>query len=154
MAKEIERKFTVDTGTWHPADDGIRVRQGYIPAAGRTSVRVRVADDRAWLTIKGETIGAVRSEFEYAIPVADAHQMLDELCARPFIEKTRYYTEYSGAVWEVDVFEGENTGLVVAEIELASEDQAINKPPWVITEVTDDPRYYNVNLVARPFSKW
>ncbi len=154
MAREIERKFTVDMKKWHPDGAGIQVRQGYIPASGRTSVRVRVTGDRAWLTIKGETVGPARDEFEYSIPPADAHQMLETLCARPFIEKTRYFTEYAGAAWEVDVFEGENAGLVVAEIELAHEDQAFEKPPWVLMEVTDDPGYYNVNLVSRPFCKW
>lgn len=154
MAKEIERKFTVDTGKWLPEDAGVQVRQGYIPASGKTSVRVRVAGDKAWLTIKGETMGAVRTEFEYPIPVSDANQMLDELCMRPFIEKTRHYVEYAGTIWEVDVFMGENTGLLIAEVELMREDQDIERPPWVLTEVTGDPKYYNVNLVARPFSQW
>jgi adenylate cyclase len=154
MAREIERKFTVDTAKWQPNGTGVWVRQGYIPASGRTSVRVRIAGDQSFLTIKGETTGMVRTEFEYPIPPADAHQILDELCARPFIEKTRYYVEYAGATWEVDVFEGENAGLVVAEIELTHEDAVFEMPPWVLSEVTDDPKYYNVNLVTRPFCKW
>lgn len=154
MAKEIERKFTVDTSRWSPQGSGLRVRQGYLPTTGRTAVRVRITGERAWLTLKGENKGAVRSEFEYPVPMSDAHQILDELCERPFIEKTRYLVDYAGATWEVDVFEGENAGLVIAEIELTSENQKINLPPWVLSEVTDDPKYYNVNLVTRPFSEW
>ncbi len=154
MAKEIERKFIVDCNKWHPDDAGVRVRQGYLPTSHRTAVRVRISGDSAWLTIKGENKGAVRSEFEYSIPVADAHQILDELCERPFIEKTRYYVDHAGVTWEVDVFEKENAGLVIAEIELASENQEIELPPWVLTEVTDDPRYYNANLVKYPFKDW
>lgn len=154
MAKEIERKFIVDTAKWHPEDDGIQVRQGYVPTSGKTAVRVRVSGNRAWLSIKGENTGAVRSEFEYPIPAEDAHQILDELCERPFIEKTRYYVDHAGMTWEVDVFGGENAGLVIAEIELASENQEITLPSWVADEVTDDPKYYNANLVKYPFKDW
>ncbi|MBC2714783.1 MAG: CYTH domain-containing protein [Desulfobacteraceae bacterium] len=154
MAKEIERKFTVDKSSWNPGDAGVRVRQGYLPISGKTAVRVRVTGDSAWLTIKGENKGPVRSEFEYPIPLTDAHQILDELCERPFIEKTRYLVNYAGATWEVDVFDGENAGLIIAEIELASENQKIELPPWVLTEVTDDPRYYNANLIKYPFKDW
>ena len=154
MAKEIERKFTVDINKWHPEDAGVRVRQGYLPTSGKTAVRVRITGDSAWLTIKGKNSGPVRSEFEYPIPMADAHQILDELCDRPFIEKTRYLVNYAGAVWEVDVFDDENMGLVIAEIELASEDQEIDLPPWVLTEVTADSRYYNANLIKLPFKDW
>ncbi|MDA3895130.1 MAG: CYTH domain-containing protein [Desulfobacteraceae bacterium] len=154
MAKEIERKFTVDKSKWHPDDGGINIRQGYLPTSNKTAVRVRIAGDNAWLTIKGENKGAVRSEFEYPIPVTDAHQILDELCERPFIEKTRYLVSYSGVTWEVDVFEAENAGLIVAEIELASENEKIVLPPWVKLEVTDDPCYYNANLIRYPFKNW
>lgn len=154
MAKEIERKFIVDTSRWSPQGLGMRVRQGYLPTSGKTAVRVRITGEGAWLTLKGENKGPVRSEFEYPVPISDAHQILDELCERPFIEKTRYLVDYAGATWEVDVFEGENAGLVIAEIELTSENQKINLPSWVLNEVTDDPRYYNVNLVSRPFSAW
>jgi adenylate cyclase len=154
MAKEIERKFTVDTNKWHPEDAGVRVRQGYLPIAGKTAVRVRITGDSAWLTIKGENKGAVRSEFEYPIPLTDAQQILDELCERPFIEKIRYGVNYAGADWEVDVFEQENAGLIIAEIELVAENQEIDPPPWVLMEVTDDPRYYNANLIKYPFKDW
>jgi len=154
MAKEIERKFIVDTNKWQPEDAGFRVRQGYLPTSGKTTARVRITNDLAWLTIKGETTGAVRSEFEYPIPVADAHQILDELCVRPFIEKTRYLVSHAGVTWEVDVFKAENTGLIIAEVELTSEDQKIDLPPWVLAEVTHDPKYYNANLVNYPFRDW
>jgi adenylate cyclase len=154
MAKEIERKFIVDINKWHPEDAGSRIRQGYLPTSGKTAARVRITGDLAWLTIKGENKGAVRSEFEYPIPVVDAQQMMDELCVRPFIEKTRYLVSYSGVTWEVDVFEGKNTGLVIAEIELASENQKIDLPPWVLAEVTHDPKYYNANLIKYPFKDW
>jgi len=154
MAKEIERKFTVDTHKWKPEDAGIRALQGYVPTSGNTAVRVRITDDSAWLTLKGQNRGPVRSEFEYPIPVADAQQILDELCQRPFIDKTRYLVSHAGATWEVDVFEAENEGLVIAEIELASEHQEIVLPPWVVKEVTDDPKYYNANLIKFPFKRW
>ena len=154
MAKEIERKFTVDKNKWHPGDGGINIRQGYLPTSNKTAVRVRIAGDNAWLTIKGENKGAVRSEFEYPIPLTDAHQILDELCERPFIEKTRYLVSHAGAIWEVDVFEAENAGLVIAEIELASEHQEIVLPLWVVKEVTDDLKYYNANLIKFPFKSW
>ena len=156
MAKEIERKFLVNMNFWQPTDSGSRFLQGYLPMSEKTKavVRVRISGKRSWLTIKGENRGMMRPEFEYPIPLADAVQMLDELCVRPFIEKTRYLVPYEGADWAVDVFEGDNAGLVVAEIELASEDQKIVLPPWVGKEVTDDPRYYNSNLMAHPFCRW
>ncbi len=154
MAKEIERKFLVKKMDWAGMGEGTRMRQGYLPTLGRTVARVRVAGADAFLTIKGETKGAVRKEFEYPIPVSDADEMLDELCQRPFIEKTRYRIGHLGLTWEVDVFEGENKGLTVAEVELEDENQAIDPPPWIATEVTHDPRYFNSNLASHPFSKW
>jgi adenylate cyclase len=154
MAKEIERKFTVDKNKWQPGDAGIKIRQGYLPTSNKTALRVRISGDSAFLAIKGENKGAVRSEFEYPIPVPDAQQILDELCERPFIKKTRYLVDYADAEWEVDVFENENEGLVIAEIELSSESQTIDLPPWVVREVTDDPSYYNVNLIKYPFKNW
>lgn len=154
MAKEIERKYTVYPEEWRPEDAGMHVVQGYLPAAGKTAVRVRISGANAWLSIKGANRGPVRSEFEYPIPLADARQILDELCVRPFIEKNRHYVPHAGALWEVDVFAGENAGLIIAEIELSAEDQEIILPPWVKEEVTHDPRYYNANLVAKPFGRW
>ncbi len=154
MAKEIERKFLVKEMDWARMGEGTRMRQGYLPTSDRTVARVRVAGSDAFLTIKGETRGAARTEFEYPIPVSDADEMLEELCQRPFIEKTRYRVDHRGLTWEVDVFEGENKGLTVAEVELEDENQAIDPPPWITTEVTHDPRYFNSSLASHPFSKW
>jgi adenylate cyclase len=117
-------------------------------------VRVRTEGGRAFLSVKGETRGATRAEYEYAIPLADAERMLDALCERPLIEKRRYRIEHSGLVFEVDEFLGENAGLVVAEVELEREDQALDLPAWVGREVTGDPRYFNSNLVRRPYRAW
>jgi adenylate cyclase len=154
MAKEIERKFIVDTNIWRPASPGDRIRQGYLPSSTKTVVRVRTSNDKAWLTVKGENKGMVRSEFEYPIPLADALLMLEELCVRPFIDKIRYSVNFRGEDWTVDVFEGDNAGLTIAEIEVASEDQNIILPPWAGAEVTDDPKYYNSSLITRPYCRW
>ncbi|MDH3527888.1 MAG: CYTH domain-containing protein [Gammaproteobacteria bacterium] len=154
MAIEIERKFLVSGDEWRTSASGDHYRQGYLSTAHGRTVRVRVIADVGYLTVKGETVGAARPEYEYVIPVEDAHAMLDKLCLRPLIEKTRYSIEYQGLVWEIDEFEGENAGLVVAEVELESEDQSITLPGWIGAEVTDDSRYYNANLVANPYPKW
>lgn len=153
MGKEIERKFLVAGEDWKYLGEGVSYRQGYLNTRKERVVRVRTMGDRAVLTIKGATKGATRLEFEYNIPVQDAVQLLD-LCERPLVEKTRYKVPFRGLVWEVDEFHGENEGLMVAECELESEDQEIEKPNWVGDEVTDDPRYYNANLVAHPYSTW
>lgn len=152
MATEIERKFLV-TGTEWQAARGTTYRQGYLSSVKERTVRVRVVDDQGWLTVKGQTEGATRAEFEYPIPVADARALL-ELCEKPLIEKVRRKIPFAGMVWEVDEFLGENAGLVVAEIELSSADQAFARPAWVGQEVTEDPRYYNSALARTPFTKW
>jgi len=154
MAKEIERKFLVTGEPWRAASPGATYRQGYLSSQPERSVRVRSDGTKAKLTVKGLTRGATRDEFEYEIPLADAEAMLDQLCERPLIEKTRYLVPFGGRTWEIDVFEGDNRGLVVAEVELASEDQPLTLPPWVAREVTDDPRYFNANLVQNPFKNW
>lgn len=154
MPLEIERKFLVDTGKLGEPGHGRRYRQGYLPAAGRTSVRVRISDDSAWLTIKGKTVGSTRLEFEYPVPAADAEAILDSLCEGSIIDKTRHLVEHAGHTWEVDIFTGDNAGLVIAEVELAAEDEAVELPEWVSSEVTDDPRYYNANLVTNPYCNW
>jgi CYTH domain-containing protein len=128
--------------------------QGYLNTAKERTVRVRTIGDKGYLTVKGETKGATRLEFEYEIPVDDACQMLDELCERPLIEKTRRKIEKDGLTWEIDEFFGENKGLIVAEVELEDEDQVFSKPAWIATEVTDEPRYFNANLVDNPYSQW
>ena len=152
MGKEIERKFLVKEGTWRNAK-GTRYRQGYLSTVKERTVRVRTIEDKAYLTIKGIAIGASRMEFEYEIPRQDAATLLD-ICKRPLIEKNRYKTEHGGFVWEVDEFFGENQGLIVAEIELESEDQYFPKPDWIGEEVTGDPRYFNSNLIKNPYTKW
>jgi len=154
MALEIERKFLVRRGAWRAPDNGTHYRQGYLSTDPARSVRIRLAGERAWLTIKGETDGITRTEYEYPIPATDAHDMLDRLCKQPLIEKTRYRVEVAGLVWEVDEFDGANAGLVIAEVELAAADQHILLPDWIGEEVTDDPRYYNASLIANPFTRW
>lgn len=153
MGTEIERKFLVREGSWR-GGKAVGFRQGYLNTAKERIVRVRTIGDRAYLTIKGITVGASRLEFEYEIPVADAEELLDELCEKPLIEKNRYTVEYGGLAWEVDEFLGENQGLVVAEVELQSEDQRYERPEWLGDEVTGDPRYFNSNLIANPYTRW
>ncbi|HKD66639.1 MAG TPA: CYTH domain-containing protein [Candidatus Binataceae bacterium] len=154
MAKEIERKFLVKRESWRRPDDGKRYRQGYLSTVKERTVRVRTAGSKGYITVKGVTVKATRAEYEYEIPLADANEMLDRLCEKPLIEKTRYRVPDGDVVWEVDEFEGENAGLITAEVELKSEDQNVSIPGWVGKEVTSDSRYFNANLVAHPFSKW
>ncbi len=154
MGEEIERKFLVVGDGWRNTAEAEPLRQGFLSTEPERTVRVRLAGSRGSLTIKGKTIGARRQEFEYEIPGADAQRMLDTLCQRPLIEKVRYRLRVGRHIWEVDVFEGENAGLVIAEVELESEDEAFEKPDWAGEEVTDDPRYFNSNLVAKPFRTW
>lgn len=154
MGLEIERKFLVRGEQWRTLGQGVLLRQGYLSSAPERVVRVRIEGDSAMLTIKGKSRGATRSEWEYPIPLADARAFLDSLCERPIIEKKRYRIPHAGMVWEVDEFFGENAGLVVAEIELESEDQTFGKPDWIGEEVTHDARYFNANLLKHPYSKW
>ena len=152
MAKEIERKFRVKEGDWRQAK-GTQYRQGYLNRAKERIVRVRTIDDKGYLTIKGLTVGASRMEFEYEIPLQDANELLN-ICEKPLIEKIRYTVEDGGMVWEIDEFAGDNQGLIVAEVELDSEDQPFHKPDWIGKEVTGDPRYFNSNLIKIPYTKW
>ena len=152
MAVEIERKFLVLPG-WVPRDAGDHIRQGYIAGSPECSVRVRTRADRAYLTIKGPTVGLSRLEFEYAIPVADAVEMLGRLCT-VVIDKHRHLEVHGHHTWEVDVFHGANEGLVLAEVEMQSEGDVITLPPWADIEVTNDPRYRNSRLAREPFSTW
>jgi len=154
MAKEIERKFLVRGEVWREKAEGLSYRQGYLSTEKERTVRVRTIDSKGFLTIKGINVGATRNEFEYDIPVEDANQMLDELCLKPIIEKKRYQIEHGGFIWEVDEFFGDNEGLILAEIELESENQSFETPSWIAEEVTGDPRYFNSNLIAQPFSSW
>ncbi len=154
MGKEIERKFLVRPGAWTPRDGGIRFKQGYLNTQKERVVRVRIEGAKAKLTIKGVTTGVTRSEFEYEIPVDDAAILLDNLCEKPLIDKHRHTEVHGGKTWEIDFFHGENEGLVVAEIELASETEAFPRPAWAGEDVSADPRYFNSNLLKSPFRTW
>jgi len=154
MATEIERKFLTISDEWRENAKGILYVQGYLSIDKDRTVRVRIAGDQGYITIKGASEGASRSEFEYKIPAADARDMLDKLCLSGIIEKTRYKVPFGGLTWEVDEFAGENKGLIVAEVELPSADTKVTLPPWAGQEVTTDPRYYNSALSKTPYSKW
>ncbi len=151
MPVEIERKFLVAKDSWRGHAPGQRYCQGYL-SKGDVTVRVRRAGPRAFLTIKGSGDGIVRPEFEYEIPVEEAEEMI-KLCRRPLIEKTRYEVLHEGVLWEVDEFEGENAGLVLAEVELEHPDQFLALPEWVGEEVTSDQRYRNSQLVDAPMGE-
>lgn len=154
MGQEIERKFLVRNADWRvQADEGMRFRQAYLHSDSHVAIRVRVVGDEAYLTIKGGG-GIVRAEYEYAISAGDAQDMIDTLCGDGIVDKTRYLVRNGGHVWEVDVFAGDNEGLVVAEIELSSPDEPFARPSWLGREVSDDPRYLNANLVKRPYRLW
>lgn len=154
MGIEIERKFLIDTSKLPQLKQGLPVKQSYIQAAGHTVVRARLSGDKAWLAVKGGNTNLSRLEFEYEIPVEDAAEMINQLCSGPAIEKTRYLLQHGKHTWEIDIFEGENMGLTIAEVELASEDEQVEIPDWVTTEVTGEPRYYNSNLLHAPYNSW
>lgn len=154
MAREIERKFLVKGDSWKQLAEGSVYRQGYISTQKAATVRVRIANNQGYLTIKGPSEKYSRSEFEYEIPILDAQEMLDTLCDRPLIEKVRYKVEWAGLVWEIDEFDGANKGLIVAEVELSDEQQQVELPDWIGEEVSDDSRYFNSNLAKIPFSQW
>ena len=154
MAKEIERKFLVKLAAWTPQSGGKYYKQGYLNSQKERVVRVRIAGDKGQLTIKGITTGVTRAEFEYPISIEDAGLMLDNLCEKPLIEKHRHKEVHGGKTWEIDVFHGDNEGLVVAEIELGSEDEAFERPTWLGEEVSSDPRYFNSNLLKNPYKGW
>ncbi|MEW6334628.1 MAG: CYTH domain-containing protein [Thermodesulfobacteriota bacterium] len=154
MGVEIERKFLVKGDLWKSSARGARYRQGYLNSARERTVRVRTIGEMGYLTVKGIAAGASRIEFEYVIPTADADAMLTDLCEKPLIEKNRYRIRAGEHTWEIDEFFGENRGLVVAEVELAGEEQAVEKPEWIGEEVTGDPRYFNSNLIKHPYTKW
>jgi adenylate cyclase len=153
MAKEIERKFLIDSEKWGRKGVPVEMVQAYLVILPGIVVRVRIAGDRAYLTIKGKPQGIARDEFEYSIPVDDARELL-KMCGELKVEKTRYIHEIDGKKWEIDVFKGENSGLIVAEIELKSEDETIVLPEWVIREVSAEEQYFNFNLAQKPFSTW
>ena len=154
MPKEIERKFLIDLSVIGPLEKGVDIKQGYIDTTSNTVVRVRVAGNQAFLTLKGENKGITRSEFEYEIPVEDANNIIVELCNGPVVEKTRHIINHAGHRWEVDLFYGDNEDLVIAEIELSSEDETFETPHWVTSEVSGDHKYYNSSLLKHPFKSW
>ncbi|QSJ19954.1 CYTH domain-containing protein [Nostoc sp. UHCC 0702] len=154
MAKEIERKFLVKGDSWRKLAEGTVYCQGYIATGEKATVRVRIAGNQGYLTIKGPSVKYSRAEFEYTIPIEDAQEMLDTLCDRPLIEKIRYKLEWNNLIWEIDEFDGVNKGLILAEVELTDEKQHIELPDWIDKEVSEDPKYFNSNLVKHPFSQW
>jgi CYTH domain-containing protein len=155
LATEIERKFLVTSDAWRAGATFVAIRQGYLHASARLAVRVRTLGERGFLTIKSDQTGArSRAEYEYEIPYADARELLDRLCGRPLIEKTRYALCSNGKAWVVDVFAGDNAGLVMAEVELADVNEDVDMPDWAGLEVTEDPRYLNANLAVRPYRTW
>ena len=156
MPKEIERKFLVNLDRVGLPSQGIEIKQGYFPMATgiKFTVRIRIKNNTAFLTVKGENSGPTRSEYEYPIPIDEALEMLENYCQKPYIEKTRYELSFGKHIWEIDIFHGENEGLLLAEIELSSEAEEFDVPGWVTDEVTDDPKYYNSNLLLKPYKKW
>jgi adenylate cyclase len=155
MAIEIERKFLLKSDAWRAhVESRELLRQGYLSAGSACSIRARIAGDQAWLNLKAKRSGMTRLEFEYAIPRADADQILDELCTGPLVEKYRHRIPMGDLVWEIDEFLGANAGLIVAEIELPTEETGFDRPPWLGEEVTEDERYYNFNLAQKPYREW
>lgn len=154
MGVEIERKFLVEGSAWRALGEATLLRQGYLNADPARTVRVRIEGAEGILTIKSKNVGASRGEWEYPIPLLDAEELLDTLCERPLVEKYRRRIAHAGFTWEVDEFLGENAGLIVAEIELPSEDTAFDKPDWIGQEVTGEKRYYNSSLIRFPYAQW
>jgi CYTH domain-containing protein len=153
MHQEIERKFLLKSDSWRGSEAGVTYRQGYLSSVPERTVRVRVAGDRAYLTVKGLTTKNSRQEFEFPIPTADAEQLL-AMCDRPLVEKTRYEIPYAGKTWQIDEYSGDNRGLILAEVELANENEPIDFPEWIGAEISGDPRYFNSNLASTPFRHW
>jgi adenylate cyclase len=153
MAAEIERKFLIVGDSWKDGCTGLRMAQGYLSLDPDRTVRVRLAGEDAWITIKGRTEGITRTEFEYSIPPNEAKSLL-AMCLPSVIDKTRHLVRFGGHVWEIDVFHGENEGLTVAEVELESEGETPEMPPWTGLEVSEDVRYFNAHLASHPYSTW
>ena len=155
MAKEIERKFLVDTKKWDQLHKpkGKYIKQSYLSTDPSKTIRIRIYAAEAWIGIKGKIKGITRSEYEYQIPLKDAKEMMNEF-GNKSIEKNRYVIPFEGQLWEVDVFAGNNAGLIIAEVELNSENEHFITPDWVREEVTKDPKYLNVLLQEKPFNSW
>lgn len=159
MGIEIERKFLLKNDNWQPlVTKTCVIRQGYLQSgletAQKSSIRIRISNQQANINIKSVDLIMTRQEYEYDIPLEDAEQMLTTLCGEVIIEKTRYYVPFASHTWEVDIFEGDNAGLRMAEIELSSEGESFEKPDWIAEEVTNDERYYNIHLLKLPYNRW
>lgn len=155
MGIEIEHKFLVRDDRWRQEiERSVRMRQGYLTSDARCSVRVRVAGGQGFLNIKSGTLGIRRSEYEYPIPQAEAEEILDALCEKPLLEKTRHFVRHGQHVWEIDEFAGDNAGLIVAEVELSRPDEPFARPDWLGEDVSHDIRYYNSQLVRHPYKTW
>ncbi|MFK7798650.1 MAG: CYTH domain-containing protein [Aureispira sp.] len=154
MGLEIERKFLLKNSDWEQLiEREIAIQQGYLNTDAARTVRIRITNEIACLTIKGKTDKITRQEFEYEIPVEDAESLL-QLCEQPLIEKTRFIVQHQGSLWEIDKFKGDNEGLVLAEIELTHQEEAFVLPKWIGEEVSHDPRFYNSSLIKHPFKNW
>ena len=155
MAIEIEHKFLLANEKWrNQISHSVSMRQGYLTSNSNSSIRVRISNEKSWLNIKSATIGNQRYEYEYEIPLHDANEIIDTLCRKPLIEKTRHFVPHDNHTWEIDEFSGENQGLIVAEIELFKQNEEFTMPDWIGKEVTDDLRYYNNNLSRQPYHTW
>lgn len=155
MAIEIEHKYLVDKNLWRQVISNrcVQIRQGYLSTDPNRTVRIRTSGEKGFITIKGKTVGVSRTEFEYEIPLSEANQLINNFCSS-IIEKTRHYVNHENKIWEVDVFQGLNSGLIVAEIELEHEEETYTKPNWVALNITNDNNYANSNLTIRPYSTW
>jgi adenylate cyclase len=155
MPTEIERKFLVIDDAWRAVASRRELyRQGYLANTRLCSIRVRLGDRGAWLGLKGNARGAVRAEYEYQVPLAEAGEILDRFCVDGLVEKYRHWVPFAGHEWEVDEFLGANAGLVVAELELEHEDESFERPHWLGMEITADVRYYNSSLAQLPYAAW
>ena len=155
MALEIEHKFLIDNDDWKQhSRESVDYKQGYLSSDKTRSIRVRISNHKAWLNIKSATIGTSRQEYEYEIPLDEGQEIIDTLCIKPIIEKTRYFVPYQQHLWEIDVFSGDNEGLIVAEIELSEVGEHFFKPSWLGKEVTEELKYYNNSLCSNPYKNW
>ena len=154
MGKEIERKYLIKTDNYRSCSSKKYYKQGYLSTSEERVVRIRIIEEKGFITIKGKNKGATRLEYEYQIPVNEANELIDTLCIHPIIEKFRYTCKIDDLTWEIDEFLGDNTGLVIAEVELPEENYPITLPAWIGKEVTSDTKYYNSNLVKHPYKEW
>ncbi len=155
MPLEIEHKFLLKNDRWrNEIDHSVYYKQGYLSSTEKNSIRVRISDSKAWLNIKSATIGNHRLEYEYEIPLQEADEILNQLCHKPLIEKTRHFVKHADHLWEIDEFAGDNKGLIVAEVELGELDEQFAKPDWAGEDVTEDIRYYNNQLSKNPYKNW